>query len=247
MRQFAAERDWDQFHSPKNLASALAVEAAELLERFQWLTEDQSRKLPPAELAKVREEMADVLNYLVRLADKLDVNLIEAARDKIKLNALKYPVDKARGSAKKYSDLAVPGRDSELRRDADRCPPRIPTYAAPRHNARPWPLTTCSSISKTCSRTALAVLADAAYQGEGVLRRQQQEGRVPFKLFDAMLALGANVEHVKVDAQRQQRGRHAHRVLHRPAHREGAGRGDPHHLAATRTSTRWWNTCAPRA
>ena len=105
LRQFAAERDWDQFHSPKNLASALAVEAAELLERFQWLTEDESRKLPPAELAKVREEMADVLNYLVRLADKLDVNLLEAARDKIRKNALKYPADKARGSARKYSEL----------------------------------------------------------------------------------------------------------------------------------------------
>jgi len=105
LREFAAERDWDQYHSPKNLASALAVEAAELLERFQWLTEDQSRSLSPEELQKVREEMADVLNYLVRLADKLDVNLLEAAREKMKLNALKYPADKARGSAKKYSDL----------------------------------------------------------------------------------------------------------------------------------------------
>ena len=105
LRQFAEEREWDQYHSPKNLASALAVEAAELLERFQWLTEDQSRRLPPDELAKVREEMADVLNYLVRLADKLDVNLLEAASDKIKVNALKYPVDKARGSVKKYSEL----------------------------------------------------------------------------------------------------------------------------------------------
>jgi dCTP diphosphatase len=105
LRQFADERDWDQYHSPKNLASALSVEAAELLERFQWLTEDESRKLPPVELQKVREEMADVLNYLVRLADKLDVNLLEAAREKIELNAQKYPVDKARGSAKKYSEL----------------------------------------------------------------------------------------------------------------------------------------------
>ena len=105
LREFAAERDWDQYHSPKNLASALAVEAAELLERFQWLTEDQSRTLPPEELEKVREEMADVLNYLVRLADKLDVNLLEAAREKMELNALKYPADKSRGSAKKYSEL----------------------------------------------------------------------------------------------------------------------------------------------
>jgi len=104
LRQFADERDWDQFHSPKNLASALAVEAAELLERFQWLTEDESRNLPAAEHAKVRQEMADVLNYLVRLADKLDIDLLEAARDKIEINARKYPVEKARGSARKYSD-----------------------------------------------------------------------------------------------------------------------------------------------
>ena len=104
LRKFADERDWDQYHSPKNLASALSVEAAELLERFQWLTEDESRHLPPAELAKVRQEMADVLNYLVRLADKLDVDLLDAARDKIVLNAQKYPVEKARGSARKYSD-----------------------------------------------------------------------------------------------------------------------------------------------
>jgi dCTP diphosphatase len=104
LREFAAERDWDQFHSPKNLAAALSVEAAELLERFQWLTEDESRNLPPAELEKVRQEMADVLNYLVRLADKLDVNLLEAAREKIKLNAQKYPADAVRGSAKKYSE-----------------------------------------------------------------------------------------------------------------------------------------------
>ena len=105
LRRFADERDWNRFHSPKNLASALSVEAAELLERFQWLTEDQSKALPPAELEKVRQEMADVLNYLVRLADKLDVNLIDAARDKIALNAQKYPVEKARGSIKKYSEL----------------------------------------------------------------------------------------------------------------------------------------------
>jgi NTP pyrophosphatase (non-canonical NTP hydrolase) len=104
LRQFAAERDWDQFHSPKNLAAALAVEAAELLERFQWLTEEESRNLPTAELNRVRQEMADVLNYLVRLADKLDVDLVKAASEKIALNALKYPVEKSRGSARKYSD-----------------------------------------------------------------------------------------------------------------------------------------------
>jgi dCTP diphosphatase len=105
LRQFAADRDWDQFHSPKNLASALAVEAAELLEPFQWLTEDQSRNLPPEKAAAVRKEMADVLIYLVRLADKLDVDLLKAASDKIAENATKYPVEKAKGSMRKYTDL----------------------------------------------------------------------------------------------------------------------------------------------
>lgn len=105
LRRFAAERDWDQFHSPKNLAAALSVEAAELLEQFQWLTEEQSRALDPGRLEAVRHELADVLLYLVRLADKLDVDLIAAARAKLELNALKYPIDKARGSSRKYTDL----------------------------------------------------------------------------------------------------------------------------------------------
>jgi dCTP diphosphatase len=105
LREFAAQRDWDQFHSPKNLASALAVEAAELLECFQWLSEAESRHLSPEQHARARDELADVLNYLVRLADKLDVDLLDAARDKIEKNALKYPADKARGSARKYSEL----------------------------------------------------------------------------------------------------------------------------------------------
>jgi dCTP diphosphatase len=105
LRQFAADRDWDQFHSPKNLASALAVEAAELLEPFQWLTEDQSRNLSPDKADAVRKEMADVLIYLVRLADKLDVDLLKAASDKIAENATKYPVGKAKGSIRKYTDL----------------------------------------------------------------------------------------------------------------------------------------------
>ena len=105
LRRFAAERDWDQFHSPKNLASALVVEAAELLEHFQWITEEQSRRLSPQVKAKVAEELADILIYLVRVADKLDIDLLAAARDKIKKNADRYPIDKARGSSKKYSDL----------------------------------------------------------------------------------------------------------------------------------------------
>jgi len=105
LRQFAAARDWDQFHSPRNLATALAVEAAELLEPFQWLTEEQSRALPPETLAAVEEELADVLLYLVRLADRLDVDLVAAARAKIVRNGDKYPVEKSRGSSRKYDAL----------------------------------------------------------------------------------------------------------------------------------------------
>jgi dCTP diphosphatase len=105
LRQFAAERDWDQFHSPKNLAIALSVETAELLERFQWLPETESAALAPEQRSKVREEIADVLLYLIRLADKVNVDLLAAATDKIRLNAKKYPVALAKGSAKKYTEL----------------------------------------------------------------------------------------------------------------------------------------------
>lgn len=105
LRQFAAERDWDQFHSPKNLAIALNVEAAELLEHFQWVSDAESAGIAPATRAKVREELADVFLYLIRLADKLDVDLSIAAAEKIQINAAKYPIEKARGSSKKYTDL----------------------------------------------------------------------------------------------------------------------------------------------
>ncbi len=105
LRRFSAERDWEQFHSPKNLAMALSVEAAELLEHFQWISEERSRTLSAEQLAKVREELADVFIYLVRLADKLDVELQTAARDKMAMNAQKYPVDKSRGSSRKYTEL----------------------------------------------------------------------------------------------------------------------------------------------
>lgn len=105
LRRFAAERDWDQFHSPRNLAAALSVEAAELLEPFQWLTDEQSRDLPPETRAAVEQELADVLLYLVRLADKLEVDLAAAARAKMAGNAAKYPVDKARGSSRKYHEI----------------------------------------------------------------------------------------------------------------------------------------------
>ena len=102
---FARERDWEQFHSPKNLAMAVASESAELLEHFQWLTEAQSRELAPAQRDQAALEMADVLLYLVRLADQLGVDLLDAAHRKIDLNAEKYPVDKARGHSRKYTDL----------------------------------------------------------------------------------------------------------------------------------------------
>jgi NTP pyrophosphatase (non-canonical NTP hydrolase) len=105
LRRFAAERDWEQFHSPKNLAIALSVEASELLENFQWLTDEASSKLPPEKIVRVREEIADVLLYLVRLADKLDVDLLDAAQEKIELNAKKYPTDRARGTSRKYTEL----------------------------------------------------------------------------------------------------------------------------------------------
>lgn len=105
LREFAAERDWDQFHSPRNLATALIVEAAELLEPFQWLDDEQSRNLPPETRAAVEQELADVLLYLVRLADRLDVDLAAAAQAKIARNAEKYPVEKARGSSRKVDEL----------------------------------------------------------------------------------------------------------------------------------------------
>jgi dCTP diphosphatase len=102
-RQFAAERDWDQFHSPKNLASALCVEAAELLEPFQWLATGALDELSDAARVAVRHEMADVLLYLVRLADKMEVDLYQAALEKMVLNREKYPADKVRGDSRKYN------------------------------------------------------------------------------------------------------------------------------------------------
>lgn len=104
VRQFVDERDWDQFHTPKNLASALSVEAAELLEHFQWLQSGRVEELGSEKLNEVRHEMADVLVYLVRLADKLDVDLFAAVQDKMVLNRAKYPADKVRGDARKYYD-----------------------------------------------------------------------------------------------------------------------------------------------
>lgn len=104
LRRFADERDWDQYHSPKNLSMALIAEAAELVEHFQWLTEEQSSHLSSKKLGEVEQELADILIYLVRLADKLDIDLIDAAVRKIDANAKKYPAGLVRGSAKKYTE-----------------------------------------------------------------------------------------------------------------------------------------------
>jgi dCTP diphosphatase len=103
--RFASDRDWQQFHSPKNLASALVVEAGELLEHFQWLTEEQSRELTPEKRAAVGTEAADVLLYLIQLTTALGIDPIAAAQAKLELNALKYPVALARGTSKKYDEL----------------------------------------------------------------------------------------------------------------------------------------------
>jgi dCTP diphosphatase len=103
LQTFAAERDWDQFHSPKNLAMALSVEAAELSEQFQWLTEEQSRSLSPEAKQLVAEEVADVQIYLVRLADKLGLDIGEAVAAKMEVNRRKYPAEKVRGKSAKYT------------------------------------------------------------------------------------------------------------------------------------------------
>ena len=105
LREFARERDWEQFHTPRNLAAALSVEAAELLEHFQWLTDEQSRTLDDAKRTAVGEEIADVLLYLLQLADKLDIDPVQAAERKVRLNAEKYPADRARGRSDKYTKL----------------------------------------------------------------------------------------------------------------------------------------------
>ena len=105
LRDFADTRDWNQFHSPKNLSMALSTEASEITEHFQWLTEEQSKNLSQNKLDEVATELADTLLYLIRLADKLDIDLLTAAQDKIELNEIKYPVDKAKGNAKKYTEF----------------------------------------------------------------------------------------------------------------------------------------------
>jgi NTP pyrophosphatase (non-canonical NTP hydrolase) len=105
LREFADERDWAQFHSPKNLAIALTIEVAELLEEFQWLTEEQSRQPDQERLKRIKDEISDVLIYLVLLSDHLRIDPVASAYEKIEKNREKYPAEKARGSAKKYTEL----------------------------------------------------------------------------------------------------------------------------------------------
>ncbi len=105
LAEFVEERDWAQFHNPKNLAMALAAEAGELLEHFQWLSQDQAESLDATQRREVAMEMADILMFLLRLADRLQVDLLKAAGDKLELNRRRYPVEKARGRATKYDKL----------------------------------------------------------------------------------------------------------------------------------------------
>lgn len=105
LREFARERDWDQFHSPQNLAIALSVECGELLEHFQWLTAPQSESLAETRRDQIRLEIADVFLYLLRLADRLSIDIVAAAFEKMALNAEKYPVALSKGTAKKYTEF----------------------------------------------------------------------------------------------------------------------------------------------
>ncbi len=105
IRAFAQRRDWDQFHSPKNLAMALSVEVAEVVEHFQWLTPEESNSLSADKIERIKEEIGDVMIYLTRLADRLGIDPVQAAEDKMRINEKKYPVEKAKGLAVKYTDL----------------------------------------------------------------------------------------------------------------------------------------------
>lgn len=103
--RFAKARDWERFHTPKNLAMAMSVEAAEVVELFQWLTERQSLRLGKAKVSELADELADTYIYLLRIAAHYDIDLIDAAEKKLRKSARKYPVRKARSSAKKYTEL----------------------------------------------------------------------------------------------------------------------------------------------
>tara|TARA_B100000965_G_scaffold392819_1_gene402838 strand:- start:959 stop:1318 length:360 start_codon:yes stop_codon:yes gene_type:complete len=106
LRSFAAERDWEQFHNPKNLAMALAGEAGELLAEFQWLSPEQSASPTDEQLNRINEEIADVMIYTLRLADKLDIDLSKAIKDKISKNSIKYPKELSKGRADKSTSFS---------------------------------------------------------------------------------------------------------------------------------------------
>jgi NTP pyrophosphatase (non-canonical NTP hydrolase) len=104
LRAFAKKRDWDRFHSPKNLAMALSVEVAEVVELFQWMTEEESKMLNKKMVGKLREEIGDVMIYLTKLADKFGIDVLDAAEKKLKINEKKYPAEIVRGRSKKYNE-----------------------------------------------------------------------------------------------------------------------------------------------
>lgn len=104
-RDFAGERDWEQFHSPKNLAMALSVEVAEIVEILQWLTEEESQSLTAEHRLAMQDEIGDVMNYLVRLSDRLDIEPVQAAMQKIEKNRIKYPVEGVKGTSAKHTEL----------------------------------------------------------------------------------------------------------------------------------------------
>lgn len=114
LAEFARARDWEQFHSPKNLSMALIAEAAELVEHFQWLSEEQSHKLAPEKLEEVGLELADIQIYLIRIADMLGVDLIQATWDKIEINEKRYPVEKVRGDARRASEYEKSSEHDEF-------------------------------------------------------------------------------------------------------------------------------------
>ena len=104
IRAFNGERDWDQYHSPKNLAMGLMIEAAELAEQFLWDTTEESLRPPPEKRTAIEEEIGDVLIYLLNLADKLEIDVLDAARKKLETNRQKYPVKKVRGKKGKWTE-----------------------------------------------------------------------------------------------------------------------------------------------
>jgi len=105
LQEFNKERDWEQFHSPKNIAMALSVEVSEIVELFQWMGKEESYDLKEEKFQRLKNEIGDVFLYLLLLASKYDIDLVEVGRAKLKRNEEKYPVEKSRGSAKKYNEL----------------------------------------------------------------------------------------------------------------------------------------------